>query len=407
MRFFSSSGQDRLLLEHFFKGKRGGVFLEIGAGDTEADSNTLFFERFMGWGGLCTATDAALVERLKAWRGVACAVFVPPHGLAELVAAHVPGAVDYCAIDAGTAATELLSGLGDAAVRPAVVTIKGADADARLPGFMAKSGYDVAARLGADTIFFRRDQPRVAQTSVVCAVWSGDPKRGELLRGHAANLARQTVPVEPIYVFDDNDKIPPWLKGRAVLAREKLGLYQAWNLGLSLARTNYVMNLNLDDRLASDAVEVLERALGQHDAALVGGEWNITYSQRETDAIERCYPAEMLPSVADWEARSPGIRTRLGSGTGEQGTYGPATMWRLDAHIGAPRYPWRFPEGTIIRSAADAAWWHVLAKHLNKPLLRLPVVIGNYHYHPKEQAQYRALPHDEVALMGQLGISLV
>ena len=111
--------------------------------------------------------------------------------------------------------------------------------------------------------------------------------------------------------------------------------------------------------------------------------------------------------IADWERRGPGIRTRLGSGTGEQGTYGPATMWRLDAHIGAPRYPWRFPEGTVIRSAADAAWWLVLAKHLQKPLLRLPVVIGNYHYHPKEQAQYRALPHDEVALIEQLGVSLV
>ena len=208
-------------------------------------------------------------------------------------------------------------------------------------------------------------------------------------------------------MFDDNDRMPPWVKGRAVSVREKLGLYQAWNLGLALVQTNFVMNLNLDDRLAADAVEVLERALSQQDACLVGGEWNITYSQMETDSIDRCYPAELLPSVADWEQRGPGIRTRLGSGTGEQGTYGPATMWRLDAHIGAPRYPWRFPEGTIIRSAADAAWWLVLAKHLNKKLLRVPVVIGNYHYHPREQAQYRALPHDELALIEQLGVSLL
>ncbi len=86
------------------------------------------------------------------------------------------------------------------------------------------------------------------------------------------------------------------------------------------------MNLNLDDRLADDAVELLERAMAQHDAALVGGEWNITYSQKETDAIERAYPAEFLPSIADWEQRGPGTRTRLGSGTGEQGTYGPATI---------------------------------------------------------------------------------
>ena len=113
-----------------------------------------------------------------------------------------------------------------------------------------------------------------------------------------------------------------------------------------------------------------------------------------------------LPSIPDWEQRAP-IRTRLGSGTGEQGTYGPATLWRLDAHIGAPRYPWRCPDGTLLRSAADAAWWLVLERHLKKRLLRLPVVIGNYHFHPKEQAQYRALPYDELQLIGQLGVSLV
>ena len=43
MRFFSSAGQDRFLLEHFFKARRGGVFVEIGT--PESDSNTLLFEK--------------------------------------------------------------------------------------------------------------------------------------------------------------------------------------------------------------------------------------------------------------------------------------------------------------------------------------------------------------------------
>jgi hypothetical protein len=406
MRFYSSSGQDRFLLDHFFRAKRDGVFVDIGAGD-ETDSNTLFFERAMSWRGLCTTATPADAARLSATRGVPCVSFDPTRsGLAELLAGHGFAAVDYCAIDAAAAAA-LMAGLDIVRFRLAVVTIRHAADDPHLPVLMAEKGYELVGRLGADDIFRRRDQPRLAQTSVICAVWSGDPKRADLLRGHIANLARQTVPVEPIYVFDGNDKIPPWVKGRAVSVREPLGLYQAWNVGLSLAQTNYVMNLNLDDRLAGDAVELLERAMAQHDAALVGGEWNITYSQKETDAIERAYPAEFLPSIADWEQRGPGTRTRLGSGTGEQGTYGPATMWRLDAHIGAPRYPWRFPDGTVIRSAADAAWWLILANHLKKPLVRLPIVIGNYHYHPQEQAQYRSRPHDELALIQQLGVSLV
>ena len=388
MQFFSSSGLDRFLLDQFFRGKRGGVFLDLGA--RESDSSTLFFERSMAWRGLRTTFDAAA-----------------PDALPALLIQHGLGAIDYAALDLGQDTAALLADLGKSNFRPSVVTIRSEREDPALAAALAAKGYESIGRLGADSIFRRRDVARLAQTSVICAVWSGDAKRADLLRGHIANLARQTVPVEPIYVFDGNDKIPPWVKGRAVASREKLSLYQAWNVALSLVETPFVMNLNLDDRLAVDAVETLERALGDSDAALVGGEWNITYSQKETDTIERCYPAELLPSVADWEQRGPGVRTRLGSGTGEQGTYGPATMWRLDAHIGAPRYPWRFPEGTVMRSAADAAWWLILGDHLKRKLLRLPVVIGNYHYHPKEQAQYRALPHDEVALIGQLGVSLL
>ena len=400
MRFYSSAGQDRFLLDHFFHGKRGGVCIEIG-GAGEPDSNTLFFERFMGWRGLCAVPPEAPVPADRN-----CVAFDPATGeLAGLLAAHGITAVDCCSIDAGPDAARLLAGWDAAKRRIGILILR--NADSRIAPLLASKGYEPVGRLGPDDIFRRRDQPRLPQTSVICAVWSGDQKRADLLRGHVANLARQSVPVEPIYVFDGNDKIPPWVKGRAVSVRENIGLYQAWNVALSLAQTPFVMNLNLDDRLAIDAVELMERAMAQHDAALVGGEWNVTYSQKETDAIERAYPAELLPSIADWEQRGPGTRTRLGSGTGEQGTYGPATMWRLDAHIGAPRYPWRFPEGTVIRSAADAAWWLVLANHLKKPLLRLPLVIGNYHYHPKEQAQYRSLPYDELALIQQLGISLV
>jgi len=403
MRFYSSAGQDRFLLDHFFHGKRGGVFVEVGS---EAESNTLFFERSMAWRGLCAVPPAELARVSGERTGATSVGFDAATGsLAALLVAHGVTVVDYCAIDAGPDLAPLLADWDPVKLRIGVITIR--NAGSQVAALLAGKGYDPIGRLGPDEIFRRRDQPRLPQTSVICAVWSGDPKRADLLRGHVANLARQTVPVEPIYVFDGNDKIPSWAKGRAVSVREKIGLYQAWNVALSLAQTPFVMNLNLDDRLAADAVELMERAMAQHDAALVGGEWNVTYSQKETDAIDRTYPAEALPSIADWEQRGPGTRTRLGSGTGEQGTYGPATMWRLDAHIGAPRYPWRFPEGTPMRSAADAAWWLVLANHLKKPLLRLPIVIGNYHYHPKEQAQYRALPYDELALIQQLGISLV
>jgi len=170
-----------------------------------------------------------------------------------------------------------------------------------------------------------------ARTSIICAVWHGDPNRWDLIRGHAANLARQTVPVEPIYIFDGGDLPPDGFAARSVSVKESLTIYQAWNVALSLTATPLVMNLNLDDRLAPDAVALLENQLLQ-GAMFAGGDWNICYSQEETDLVKPCYPAEQLPFVKDWPP-APGTRARLGSGT-SGGMIGPACAWRIEAHIG-------------------------------------------------------------------------
>lgn len=45
--------QDQYIYENFFKNRKGGVFIDIGAHDGVSLSNTLFFERFMNWTGLC------------------------------------------------------------------------------------------------------------------------------------------------------------------------------------------------------------------------------------------------------------------------------------------------------------------------------------------------------------------
>jgi hypothetical protein len=96
------------------------------------------------------------------------------------------------------------------------------------------------------------------QTTVITAVWHQDPLRHSLLQGHQANLDEQTESVERIYVFDNGDAPPTDLKGTSVVTSTKLSIYKAWNLALPLVRTPYVMNLNLDDRLAPDAVAHLQ-----------------------------------------------------------------------------------------------------------------------------------------------------
>ena len=242
-----------------------------------------------------------------------------------------------------------------------------------------------------------------ARTSIFCAVWHGDPKRWDLLRGHAANVARQTVPVETIYVFDGGDLPPDGLAARCIAVKESLTVYQAWNVALSIVSTPFVMNLNLDDRLAPDAVAVLESELLK-GAILAGGDWNVCYSPEDTDAVKPCYPAERLPCVGEWPLKR-GTRARLGSGTGERGTFGPACMWQMEAHLGNPRYPWRLKDGTLIRSAGDIAWWIHLNQKFSKRLVRVPVIIGNYHSHPEDQAEFRVRGADELKLMDERGVS--
>lgn len=45
--------QDKYVYENFFADYRGGTFIDIGAHDGVSLSNTLFFEKEMGWSGLC------------------------------------------------------------------------------------------------------------------------------------------------------------------------------------------------------------------------------------------------------------------------------------------------------------------------------------------------------------------
>jgi FkbM family methyltransferase len=453
VKFYSQVGQDRFLLENFFRGRRGGVFVDIGAYDGETLSNTAFFERSMGWSGLCVeplpSAFAKLTQRRKALCENLCvadfegeadflesdtaspdemmlsglpAHFDPRHEarlaerattrvtrrvnvtrLSSLLAKHGLFDIDYCSIDTEGAELAILSDFDPERFRIKVFTVENNWDDERIPNLMAAKGYELFAKLEWDNVYRRRDVKPLARTSVLCAVWHGDSDREALLRGHSENLARQTVPVEPIYVFDNDDRPPSWLDARAISVKEPLSIYQAWNVALSLIATPLAMNLNLDDRLAPDAVQLLEQELLRNRAVAAGGDWKVCYSQAETDDVAPCYPASRLPFVRDWPPPR-GAATRLGSGTGERGTYGPATIWRMEAHVGAPRYPWRLREGSLLRSSADLAWWQMLQSNPNLKVIAIPMVIGNYHSHPEGQAEFRE--SDERGLMSDPGVSL-
>lgn len=65
VKYYSQYGQDKLLHNLFFKGKKKGVFLDIGAHDGVSFSNTYFFERYLGWKGICIEPNPEVFQRLK------------------------------------------------------------------------------------------------------------------------------------------------------------------------------------------------------------------------------------------------------------------------------------------------------------------------------------------------------
>jgi hypothetical protein len=164
------------------------------------------------------------------------------------------------------------------------------------------------------------------------------------------------------------------------------------------------MNLNLDDRLNPDAVTIFEKVLDS-GADMVGGDWKICYSQVETDRSMDSIESHALPFSPEWPPVS-GSAVRLGSGTGDRGTYGPACAWRMSVHETIPRYPWRFNDHTPIRIIGDSIWWRLLIKK-GKTLKRLPVIIGRYHSHPNDQAEFRNPACNEEVTLERLGISII
>lgn len=51
--YYSQFNQDCILNEKFFNGKRNGRYLDVGAHEGVAASNTYFFEKELGWTGIC------------------------------------------------------------------------------------------------------------------------------------------------------------------------------------------------------------------------------------------------------------------------------------------------------------------------------------------------------------------
>ncbi|MFA6066323.1 MAG: FkbM family methyltransferase [Candidatus Babeliaceae bacterium] len=70
--YVSQVGQDKFLHERYFNDQRKGFFVDIGAHDGLEFSNTYFFEKELGWEGICFEPLAGAFELLLKNRNCMC-----------------------------------------------------------------------------------------------------------------------------------------------------------------------------------------------------------------------------------------------------------------------------------------------------------------------------------------------
>lgn len=228
--YHSHEGQDAFVHRHFFSdrsgpnqtdpNRTGGVFLDIGAYDGVAWSNTLFFERELGWSGLCveaSPTRFAALARNRPGRNLNIAladregtaefldiidgpammgglsetftpgqrafvetlihdkrlITVPVRRLDNVLAEHGITHVDYCSIDTEGAERKIVESIDFTRVTIDVFSLESAQEDPELRTFMAGLGYDFVCRFfGGDEIYARRGVP-CATTAATTAFKTG------------------------------------------------------------------------------------------------------------------------------------------------------------------------------------------------------------------------------------------
>ena len=70
--YYSQHKQDQFLNEKFFKNKKNGFFIDIGAHDGVSINNSLFFEKELEWSGICFEPIPDVFNKLKANRKCEC-----------------------------------------------------------------------------------------------------------------------------------------------------------------------------------------------------------------------------------------------------------------------------------------------------------------------------------------------
>jgi FkbM family methyltransferase len=207
--YYSQVGQDKYVHEHFFRDRKGGVFVELGAYDGITGSNACFFEREMGWTGLCVEPSPVIFEKLRAARTCPCvqAAVAPQPGKVsflqipeyadqlsgiidsyhplhkqiidrvaqgrkapqvievecvtfnDLMTKHNIQHIDFLSLDTEGGEYEILKSINWDKVGIDVITVEDKYNDTRIQPFLESKGMHVEKRLVQDVIYVRNGLP--------------------------------------------------------------------------------------------------------------------------------------------------------------------------------------------------------------------------------------------------------
>ena len=202
--YVSQAGQDQAV-ERILKGKRDGVFLDIGAYDGVTGSNSLYFEKYLGWTGVMVEPVQQHRERAEMWRTSPCLPYaiaaadgeatfiavtrgytqmsgleaeydaamltrvrsdprhaedritVPTRSLNSLFAEIGLTRVDFVSLDIEGGELPALSAFDHDRYRVDVWAIENNTASPQIAACMRKNGYNLAEFCGVDEIYVRND----------------------------------------------------------------------------------------------------------------------------------------------------------------------------------------------------------------------------------------------------------
>lgn len=205
--FFSQVGQDKYIYENFFKDKKNGFFLDIGAHDGIDKSNSYFFEKYLDWSGICVEPIPDVFDRLRQNRKCICvnagisnrngsAVFWKIEGYSEMLSgleenyneqhkqritkeiATYGGKreeimmeildintllhknnidhIDYCTIDVEGSEEKILSVLDPKAIEISTLTVENNYDNESLRKLMKSKGYKLHSKVDFDDVYVRK-----------------------------------------------------------------------------------------------------------------------------------------------------------------------------------------------------------------------------------------------------------